>query len=179
MINIRHQFDRFSNSKADRGYTNPGDAEKVTYTSYYDSRGILQLEEDGKINLYEEIQSHKDSTDIHVLIERFHQGDLSIMERLQTERGAYVDATNMPKTYAEVLNLIHRGEQEFMQLPVEVRAEFNHDYAQWMAAMDDMPVWAKRMGFDKQEQQANQINDLGSSAPAPAPVPDTTGGVSE
>ncbi|QXN75121.1 internal scaffolding protein [Microvirus mar28] len=179
MIEIRSQFDRHDvKRKIAPGSSEPGSGQKMSYSSYYDSLGVIQLEEEGYINLYEEIQSHKDSTDIHILIDRYHQGDLSIMERLQTPRGVYADSTGMPKTYAEVLNLTHRAENEFMKLPVEVRREFDHDWTQWMAAMDDMPSWARRMGFDAQEEQARQISDLGSPGPVDS-APISEGGESK
>lgn len=178
-ITIRTQYDTYSDFPVPHGVSHSGSSTKPTYSSYYDSHGVLQVEQDGVINLYEEIQSHKDSTDIHVLIERFHQGDLEIMERMQQHPGVYADVTGMPKTYAELLNTLHHGEQEFMQLPVEVRSQFGHSYEQWLAAMDNMPLWRERMGFDKAQNVADAISSVDTpasvpvSAPsvAPAPVP--------
>lgn len=170
MLKIRTQFDRLDPStKVYPGETNPGDGMRITYTSYYDSHGRLQVEPDGQVNLYEEIQSHKDSTDIHVLLDRYHQGDLEVMERLQTQRGVYADVTGMPKTYAEVLNTVHQAEQEFDRLPVEVKAKFGHSYEQWLASMDNMDTWAHRMGFDAAEEQAQDINNITPVAPDIAP----------
>ncbi|UPW41082.1 internal scaffolding protein [Sigmofec virus UA08Rod_5594] len=161
MIDIRSQYDRLSPArKIDPGASEPGSEYKVTYSSYYDSEGRLIVEASGKVNLYEEIQSHKDSTDIHILLDRYHKGDLDVMARLQEDRGVYADVTGMPRTYAEVLNLVHQGELEFMRLPVDVRAKFDHSYEVYMASMDDPKVWSQRMGFDAAETQARQINEV-------------------
>ena len=35
------------------------------------------LELDGEVNLYDEIQSHADSVDIYTILSRFEQGDVS------------------------------------------------------------------------------------------------------
>lgn len=159
-IKIRTQYDTYTDTPVPSGESNPGSPVKPTYSSYYDSHGVLQVEQDGEINLYEEIQSHKESTDIHVLIDRYHKGDLEIMERLQQHPGVYADVTNMPTSYADLLNTLHHGEQEFMRLPVEVRSQFGHSYEQWLAAMDNMPLWRERMGFVQLEQTNDAISSI-------------------
>lgn len=172
MLTVRNQYQRHSpETKIDPGSSVPGSGLKPTYSSYYDSHGRLIVEQDGTADLYMEIQSHKDSCDIHVLLDRYRRGDLEVMERLQTQRGVYADVTSMPQTYAEVLNMVHQGEQEFLRLPVDVRAKFDHSYEVYMASMDDPKVWSERMGFDAAADQAQTIETM---TPASATTPEVT-----
>lgn len=108
-----------------------GTSEKVTYKSYYDERGVLCLKPDGKINTYDEIQSHKDSCDIYAMIAKCKMlGDTS---PLQQRQGMYGDYVGSPATMAEALNMVEQGKQEFMSLPLEVRAKFGHDYLRYIS----------------------------------------------
>lgn len=140
-----------------RVYANPGDPEKTIYSPVFQDDGTFDLKPSGKEDLYAFIQSHADSVDIHVLLERFARGDITALSKVQ---GTYGDFTTLPKTYAELLNVVIQGEQQFMELPVDLRARFDHDYRKWLAAMDDMPNWMSLMG----------IEPVQDSAPAPDPV---------
>lgn len=157
-INIRTQFDRFQPGRR-TAPSEAGSPMKMTYTTYYDASGLLVFEEDQPVNLYEEIQSHHASCDIHTLIERFHRGDPDIIRRLQSDPGSYTDVTGMPTTYQEVLNLIHQGEDVFNKLPLNVRAQFDHDFHQWLASMDDLSSWRHRMGFDELSSTVDKLSD--------------------
>lgn len=160
-VKIRSQFDRYTSGRSVE-YSEPGSPIKKTYTTYFDSQGLLVFEEDTPINLYEEIQSHHASCDIHTLIERFHRGDPDILARLQDNSGSYTDVSGMPTTYQEILNLVHQGEDVFMQLPLEVRAQFNHDFRQWLVAMDDPAQWRRRMGFEELSSTVDKLSDASS-----------------
>ena len=124
-------------------YQVSGDPVKLVYSPRYSDEGVLDLVVTGKENLYEYIQSHKESTDIHVLLERFVNGEDDVLSRVQ---GFYADASDMPKTYAEVLNAVIAGEETFARLPIEVKQKFDNSFAVWMASMDS-PDFASRMGF--------------------------------
>lgn len=137
-IPLRTQF-----SLHNRVFQEPGSTEHILYTSKIDDDGVIQLVESGKENIYDMIQSHKDSCDIHVLLKRFEQGDPDALSRAQ---GAYGDFTNMPESYAQLLNSVIAGEQYFMSLPVEIRAKFGHSFEQFMVSMDK-PDFAEKMGF--------------------------------
>lgn len=128
-----------------RVYANPGDPEKVIYSPVFQEDGTFDLQPSGKEDLYAFIQSHADSVDIHVLLEQFARGDITALSKVQ---GTYGDFTTLPKTYAELLNVVIQGEQRFMELPVDLRAKFDHDYRKWLAAMDDMDTWLSLMGIE-------------------------------
>ena len=119
---------------------NPGSGERVLYA----------LTPSGTENLYESIQSHKDSCDIHVLLARYQNGDV---EALSQRQGHYGDFTEMPKTYAELLNTVISGRSYFDSLPVETREKFDHSFEKFMMTMDNMENFAKIMGFVEDDPQ--------------------------
>lgn len=139
----------------------PGSRERILYSPVFDKQGRMSLEETGRENLYDYIQSHADSVDIHVILKQFEQGDVSVLSRVQ---GAYGDFTQMPKTFAEALNTMVAAEQYFMSLPVDVRAQFGHNFNQFIASMDS-PDFTSRMGISPTPDPA------ASSTAAPAATP--------
>lgn len=125
-----------------RFHANPGSRIKTLYAPQIAKNGTYELVENGTEDLYASIQSHADSVDIHVILDCFSRGDVAALSRMQ---GVYADVSGVPGTYAEMLNLVIAGETQFASLPLEVRARFDHSYAKWIAAMDNMDEWQKLM----------------------------------
>lgn len=145
---------------------NPGSGIKQLYVPKLQEDGTLKLIENGTDDLYASIQSHKDSCDIHVLLVRYQNGDVSALSKIQ---GVYGDFSEMPKTYAQLLNAVIAGEQMFKSLPVDVREKFDHSLEKFMIAMDDMPSFLKTIGY---EPETSDPAEAGSAEPAPAaPAP--------
>lgn len=117
-----------------RVYATPGDKVKTLYSPTFDEFGHMELKESGKENLYDYIQSHKESCDIHVILARFVNGDVNALARRQM---FYADLTEFPTTYADVVNTMHGAEDYFTHLPVEVRAKFGHDFNKFLASLDN------------------------------------------
>lgn len=161
MPKFRTQFDPH-----DPVFQEPGSPIKLVYSPRYDDNGVLDLVVTGKENIYEFIQSHKESTDIHVLLDRYANGETDVLQRLQ---GFYADVSDMPKTYAEVLNAVIVGEEAFARLPVEVKQRFDNSFAVWMASMDQ-PDFAARMGVAPETagMTPQQVQDFTSSSAPPA-----------
>ena len=113
---------------------------KKLYAPRFDENGVMDLVEKGEENLYEYIQSHKDSVDINTLLRRYAQGDPDVLSRVQA---AYGDFTGLPSTYADLLNAVNDGKQYFESLPVDVRAQFNHSFSEFMASVDGPDFWRK------------------------------------
>lgn len=151
----------------DRVLQEPGSRIRTLYGPIFDKQGHMSLQVTGQENLYDYIQSHADSVDIHVILKQFAQGDVSVLSRVQ---GAYGDFTQMPKTFAEALNTMIAAEQYFNGLPVEVRAQFGHNFNQFIASMD-APDFTQKMGIEP-----TPIPDVSpsSSEPSPRPQPSTT-----
>lgn len=136
-----------------RFISNGGQRERILYLPKFDENGVMDLVESGKEDLYDFIQSHAESVDIHVILARFQNGDIDALSRVQ---GAYGDFTNMPTSYAELLNRVNEGQSFFNSLPVDIRAKFNHNFAEFMAGMDK-PDFLEKLGI--------------KSEPEPEPVP--------
>lgn len=154
MVNFKTKYDVHP-----RVFQHPGSRVKDVYTAAYDDLGHLDLVKTGQEDLYGYIQSHADSVDIHLLIERFVRGDTDALARAQ---GFFVDASDMPKTYAEVLNSVIAGEQTFDKLPAEVKQRFSNSFAVWMSSFEQ-PDFSERMGWSNP-----------TPAPASTPTPTST-----
>ena len=131
----------------DRICTNPGSPEHITYAGHYDEKGRVVLEESGRINLYDEIQSHAESCDIHVLMKRYDSGDLTALSQRQ---GFFGDFLDFPKTYAEALNHMNEMESRFMQLPPDVRDKFGNSFSEFLAASGEAD-FLDRLGIKPEE----------------------------
>lgn len=169
----------------ERFCSDPGCPVRAVYTPHYDAFGELVIEQTGFENLYDYIQSHKESCDIHLMLERYANGDDQALSRAQ---GFYADTSGMPQTYAEVLNAVLAGEAAFNQLPKEIKRKFDNSFSQWLASMD-RPDFAQRMGFSEspvpvqvsdsvlrnpEQTSATPPSSPAESAPQPAPQPVTS-----
>ena len=124
-MSFRTQFDSHS-----RVVQPSGDRTHTLYSGRYTDTGHFILEESGKEDIYDKIQSHAASVDIHVILDRFRRGDIEALG--DASRSIYFDTAEMPKNYAHLLNIVNEGEQAFMSLPVEERAKYGHSFLQWM-----------------------------------------------
>lgn len=136
-VKFRTQYDR------ERVRTNHGSREKIILTPEFDRHGHFELVESGKENLYEYIQSFKESVDINVILKRFANGDTSALSKKQ---GMYGDFTQSPKTYAEMLDRIIKAEAYFDSLPVETRAKFDHNFGKFVSEMGS-EAWLDTVGL--------------------------------
>lgn len=117
----------------DRIYCRSGDKEHVIYSSKYNDDGIIELYEIGRQDIPAYINSHAESVDINVLMERYAEGDTEVLNRRQTLFG---DFTQLPKTLADSLNLAIEGQKFFDSLPVETKKKFDNSFAVWLATVD-------------------------------------------
>ncbi len=166
---IRTQFQPHS-----RVHANPGNPVKVLYSPKFASDGSMELVEAGKENLYDYIQSFKESVDINVILKRFAKGDVTALQRRQAMFGDFSDA---PATYAEALNSMIVAEQYFNSLPLETRAKFNHNFHTFLVSLD-RPDFSDMIVSDavvSPSVASNSVEDM-SEAARPADInttPDT------
>lgn len=125
--------------------SNVGSRIHPMYTAKYDVNGSMYLEQTGEENIYDQIQSHKDSVDINVLLKRYQNGEVDVLSKVQ---GIFTDVTGMPRTFAEMLNIVNDSRAAFDSLPVDVRAKFNHNPIEFMqdAGSED---WFDKLGAKK------------------------------
>ena len=141
-MKFRNQYDEHV-----RFQSNLGSRIKDVLAPIFDEKGVMTLEKVGEENLYDYIQSHKDSVDIYSILKRYQAGDEAVLSKVQ---GMYGDFTSFPATYAEALNAMNAAETYFMSLPVETRAKFGHSFQQFLASMDK-PEFLDNMGLVPKE----------------------------
>ena len=139
----------------DRIFSDPGSPEHITYAGHYDEKGRVVLEESGRENIYDFIQSHAECCDIHVLMKRYQNGDVAALSQKQ---GFYGDFLDFPKTYAEALNHMNEMERQFMALPVETREKFGNSFTEFLAASAE-PDFLDRLGI-KKESVSESVPDI-------------------
>lgn len=131
--------------------SNSGQRFKTVFSPTVDTKtGRLTLQETGKVDLYAEIQSHKDSVDIHTLIARYRNGETDVfMQR----PGFYGDITEMPKTYAEMYDIMVKAENSFNALPVDVRRQFDFDFGVYLASLGNFDKTLPTVESDSPESR--------------------------
>lgn len=111
-----------------------GNRVHTLYSGSYTDTGEFVLESSGTEDLYDKIQSHSAGVDIHVILDRFRRGDIEALGDAQ--RASYLDISELPHNYAQLLNTVNACEQSFMTLPVEERAKYGHSFVQWLMSQN-------------------------------------------
>lgn len=118
-----------------RVYSDVGSPIHSLYSGKYDDEGRIVLEEVGKENLYEYIQSFAQMTDINNIIKQYENGNTDILNRVQ---GFYFDCSEVPKNMPELLNKFNEAERGFMDMPPEFREMYGNDFATFICNYDPM-----------------------------------------
>lgn len=112
--------------------------------------GSLALQVTGEINLYQRIQSHSDSVDLKQIIARYEAtGDSSFLSKRQ---GQYIDITDMPTNFADVMKTVITAENQFNELPIEVRKAYNFSASEYIADIGS-DKWLNLMKKPEKEQE--------------------------
>lgn len=122
-------------------------------------KGIKEPVKVGEINVHEEINSHRDSVDLNLLIARYNAGDT---EALNKRVASYFDATEMPKTLAEAYRIAENGKNVFEKLTPEIKEKFNNDYGQFLNSFGSSAfIDAFRLGqkMNKEEKKEEKVNE--------------------
>lgn len=128
-----------------RVFANPGDPVHVLYSPVFNDDGSMDLKPSGTEDIPSIIDSHRQSVDIHVLLKQYSEtGDLNVFNRKKPQFG---DFTAVPKTYAEMLQMVMDAKALFESLPVEQRAKFNHDPNEFVAQFGTA-AWSEKLGLD-------------------------------
>lgn len=131
-----------------RIFANPGNRKHQKYRTRYNDIGQLELVPNGQDDIYDMIQSHAESVDIDTILSKFVAGDPDALAKTQ---GTFGDFTNLPTSYAEMLNVINESERFFEQLPLEVRERFNFNFSEFISSMDSQE-FARKMGWSQLEE---------------------------
>lgn len=104
-----------------------------TYICQVDTvTGRKQLVESGTKSNYDRIQASLESTKIYNILRRYAMGDVTA---LGSSNGVYADIIGAPKSLLEAHQRLIRVEEEFMKLPADLRAQFDHDPQVFIAQM--------------------------------------------
>lgn len=112
--------------------TNPGSTTRIEYVTSLADDGSVVLTPGNEVSLDDEIQSHRASTDMNLILSRYMNGDTSVLTRVQ---GVYADVTGAPKNMHEALAMVLRAQEDFGKLPKDVRAEFGFDCNKYIASI--------------------------------------------
>lgn len=113
-------------------YCDPGSPIKDEYQLRVTKNG-QELEKIGESSIYDYIQSHADSVDIHKILERCALlDDYSILNRMP---GAFMDVTNMPKSLAEAYAAIKDAESFFEKMPISVKQAYDNDFTMFLQSL--------------------------------------------
>lgn len=107
-----------------------GERYKIEYKLELDEHGVEHLVKCGKTDMHEYIQSHADSVDLNLMIQRYTMGDTDALERMQ---GFYADVSGMPVSMAEMLNVHNKGKMLFETLPQEIREAYGNNYVTFLS----------------------------------------------
>lgn len=150
--------------KPDPVFTPPGVDIEPTYICEVDSvTGHKRLVESGKKSNYERIQASLESTKIYNILRRYAMGDLTA---LGTSSGIYADIVDAPKSLLEAHQRLHRVEEEFMKLPADLRAQFDHDPRVFIAEMANGEGLEKLKTFTKEMSFTGEKDDSITSSPS-------------
>ncbi len=125
-------FRSFYGNRGERFFSSSGSSVVPEYQLSIDDKGVRSLKVVGQKDLYAEIQSHKESCDIHNILMRYANGDASVLNQ---RLGYFADTTMFPKSYAEMYQRVVDGENFFNGLPVEIRKEFNFNPVEFFSQM--------------------------------------------
>lgn len=142
-----------------------GSKEATTYQTQIDENGHKVTVPIGKTNIYDRIQSSLEETKIENIIKRFTEGDISAFRQGEP---LYADMTEAPKTLMEAQNMIIRITDEFNNLPVEVRAKFDHSPEKYVA-MYGGEAWADAVGYEIKKTATGEISGAGDVSTEPIP----------
>lgn len=111
-----------------------GDGYEPTFEYKVNKQGVKELVQTGKTCLYDKIQASVDQCEVYSILERFDNGDYSVLEKA---KGQFGDFTQFPTTLAERQQQLIDAETMFNQLPMDVRREFGSSFTRFLASFED------------------------------------------
>lgn len=135
-----------------RFYCNPGSRLAPKHAVRIDDNGHKSLVQTGEFtNIYEKIQSHVEECDIKLIWERAQTEGYEILNKREAISG---DVTMCPTSMLDAAQKLQDMENDFNQLPLDVRRSFNFSFTEYIAeAGKDVSSWAAKMGLVKPEPE--------------------------
>lgn len=136
-----------------------GTKEESVYNIEIDLTGHKKIVEVGKTNIYDIIQESLEQSKIENIIRRATEGDIMA---LQMMNGDYIDTTDVPKTLAEAQNFVIKAKQEFDQLPINIRRQFNMSAEQYIAEYGT-GGWIEKLGILHKENESSNTDPINNT----------------
>ncbi|QCS36262.1 minor capsid protein [Capybara microvirus Cap1_SP_192] len=141
--------------------SNSGSRFRPVYSGEFDDFGVFNLKKTSEVDLFEEIQAYADSVDLDLILAQFAAGNEEVFNRVQ---GFYADVSDMPNSYAEMLNTIQSSKEFFVSLPAEVKEKFNNDFGEFMVASESPDFLSNFLvtPFESANVDSSPANDVSS-----------------
>lgn len=125
--------------------SNAGSEWQDTYSMRIGPNGEKELIKSGRENMRDRIQASAEDVKVENIVARASMGDTSA---LAITNGVYMDTTGMPKSLAEMQQLIINVTDEFYKLPLEIRQKFDHSPEKYIAEWGS-EAWGEKLGIKK------------------------------
>lgn len=120
--------------------SNPGSPVKLIFTPAFQD-GQIVLNETGKFDISEFINSYADTTDMSFILARLSAGDSSV---LNVSQSFYGDASFLSPDHRSALDTVISAQTYFDNLPKETRDKFNDSFVEWIQSAGTKD-WVSRM----------------------------------
>lgn len=120
--------------------SNAGSPVKIIYTPAFENGQIL-LNETGKFDISEFINSYGDTTDMSFILARLSAGDSSV---LNVSPGFFGDASILSYDHRSALDTVISAQTYFDNLPQDTRDKFNDSFVEWIQSAGTKE-WVSRM----------------------------------
>lgn len=105
----------------DEFFSSPGSKTMVKHILKIDPDGTRRLVEDGIVDVYEQIQSFKESCNIESIIKRVSSGEIDL---LNINPGIYTDVAAIPEDLISSYKAFDRASEYYRNLPADIRSKF-------------------------------------------------------
>lgn len=126
-----------------RTQTDPGSRFAPVFSLKSKEAGNIELEITGEKDIYSAIQANKDSVSIKTIMARYELGDVDILNK---RNGQFIDITDMPTNFADIMKTVITAENNFNDLPLDVRKEYNFSPAEYISDIGS-ERWLKTLGI--------------------------------
>lgn len=126
-----------------------GSKEEPVYMMQIDLKGNKTLIQTGKTNIYDIIQESLEQSKIETIIRRATEGDPYALTMMN---GQYIDTTDVPATLAEAQRFVIHAKEEFDQLPINIRRQFDMSAEKYIANYGTSN-WLEIMGVNNESNQ--------------------------
>lgn len=123
--------------------SNSGNRFKEDFHGVVQEDGSIELVSDGFTDTQKMIEADAVGSDVKSLIAKALAGDMSVF---RADAPFYADVAEMPKTYAQILNIINEAHREFDAIPLEIREKFHNNFDEWFATLGTED-WMNKCGI--------------------------------